>query len=39
MVTQKLSATIGYRFVRETSDLATLTYTVNEVDLNLSYQF
>ncbi len=38
-LTKKLSASIGYQFVQETSNLAGLAYTVNIVDLNLSYQF
>jgi len=45
LITKKLSATLGYTFVQETSDqnsrfrLAGLDYTENIVDLNLSYQF
>jgi len=38
-LTQKLSASIGYQFVRETSDSATLNYTINIVSLNLNYRF
>ena len=38
-VTQKLSASVGYQFVDETSNQAGLAYTVNIVDLNLTYRF
>ncbi len=38
-LTKKLSGSISYQFVEETSDQANATYTVNTVDLNLSYQF
>jgi len=43
-LTQKLSATLGYTFVQETSNQSSyqqsgLNYTENIVDLNLSYQF
>jgi hypothetical protein len=42
-LTKKLSATLGYQFVRETSNQSYnqsgLNYTENIVDLNLSYQF
>lgn len=39
LLTKKLSASIGYQFVQESSDQKTLTYTVNTVQLTLSYQF
>ena len=38
-LTQKLSASLGYRFIEETADQAGLAYTENIVDLNFSYQF
>ena len=38
-LTEKLSASVGYQFVKETSPLAGLNYTVNIVSLNFSYQF
>lgn len=43
-LTKKLSATLGYQFVQETSNQSSyqqsgLNYTENIVDLNLSYQF
>lgn len=38
-LTQKLSASIGYQFVRETSGEASLNYTVDIVSLNLNYRF
>ena len=38
-LTQKLSAGISYQFVRETSNFASLNYTVNIVSLNFNYQF
>ena len=38
-LTQKLSATMAYQFVQETSNLRGLAYTVDIVDLNLIYQF
>lgn len=38
-VTQKLSASVGYQFIDETSNQAGLIYTVNIVDLNLTYRF
>lgn len=38
-LTQKLSASIGYRFVDETSNRDTLKYFVDIVDLALTYRF
>lgn len=38
-LTKKLSGTLGYQFVKETSGQSSLNYTVNIVSLNLSYQF
>ena len=38
-ITQKLTGTLGWQFVRESSSQASLNYTVNIVSLNLSYQF
>jgi hypothetical protein len=38
-LTQKLSASISYQFVKETSNQSDLTYSDNIVDLNLLYQF
>jgi hypothetical protein len=38
-LTQKLSVSVGYKYITETSDRANLSYTVNVVDLNLSYRF
>jgi len=39
VLTKKLSVTLGYQFVEETSNQTGLAYTVNTVDLNFSYQF
>lgn len=38
-LTKKLSASLGYQFVDETSNQNGLAYTVNIVDLNFTYQF
>jgi hypothetical protein len=38
-ITKKLSGSISYRFVQETSDQSALDYTDHIVDLNFSYQF
>lgn len=38
-LTKKLSASVGYQFVKEISSQASLNYTVNTLGLNLSYQF
>jgi hypothetical protein len=38
-ITQKLSGSLSYQFVKETSDLEVLNYTVNIVGLNFTYQF
>jgi hypothetical protein len=38
-LTKKLSASIAYQFVEETSNQGGLTYNVNTVDLNFVYQF
>ena len=38
-ITQKLSGSLGYQFVRESSSQSSLNYTVNIVSLNFSYQF
>lgn len=38
-LTQKLSVGASYQFVRQTSDLANYSYTVNIVSLNFTYQF
>ena len=38
-ITQKLTGTLGWQFVRESSSQASLNYTANIVSLNLSYQF
>lgn len=38
-ITKKLSGTLAYQFVRESSGQSGLNYTVNIVSLNLSYQF
>lgn len=38
-ITKKLSASAEYQYVDEESTLATLTYTVNIISLNITYQF
>lgn len=38
-LTQKLTGSLGYQFIRETSSQSGLNYTVNIVSLNFSYQF
>ena len=38
-ITQKLSGTLAYQFIRESSGQSGLNYTVNIVSLNFSYQF
>jgi hypothetical protein len=38
-ITQKLSGTLAYQLVRETSSQSSLNYTVNIVSLSFSYQF
>ena len=38
-ITQKLSGAMGYQFIEETSDQASLNYTANIVSLSLTYQF
>jgi len=38
-ITKKLTATAGYQFVEEESQLSGLAYTVNIISLNLMYQF
>lgn len=38
-ITQKLTGSIGYQYVKETSSETGLNYTVNIVSLNFSYQF
>lgn len=38
-ITKKLSGTLGYQFVKETSSESSLNYTVNIVSLNFSYRF
>jgi hypothetical protein len=38
-ITKKLSGSLSYQFIKETSGSAGLDYTVNIVNLNLSYQF
>jgi hypothetical protein len=38
-ITQKLSASVNYQLVKENANLASSNYTVNQVGLNLSYQF
>ena len=38
-LTQKLSGSLSYRFIKETSDQPGLSYTDNIVSLSLSYQF
>ena len=38
-LTEKLSASVSYQFVRETSGEASLNYTVDIVSLNLNYKF
>jgi hypothetical protein len=38
-ITKKLSGNLAYQLIRESSDRATLNYTVNIVSLNFSYQF
>jgi hypothetical protein len=38
-LTRKLSGSLGYQFVEESSDEKSLNYTVNTVDLNFTYQF
>ena len=38
-ITKKLSGTLGYQLVKETSGQSSLNYTVNIVSLNFSYQF
>lgn len=38
-LTQKLSSSLGYQYVRETSSQSGLNYTANIVSLNFSYQF
>jgi hypothetical protein len=38
-ITQKLSGTLGYQFVRESSGQSGLNYTANIVSLNFSYRF
>ena len=39
LITQKLSASVGYQFVQENSGQTGLNYTVNTLQLNLSYHF
>jgi hypothetical protein len=38
-ITKKLSGSISYQFVEETSSQAGLNYMVNILGLNFSYQF
>ena len=38
-ITEKLTGTLSYQFVQETSSQANLNYIVNTIGLNLSYQF
>jgi hypothetical protein len=38
-ITQKLTGSLGYQFVRESSSQSSQNYTVNIVSLNFSYQF
>ena len=38
-ITQKLSGSLAYQFIRESSGQSSLNYTVNIVSLNFSYQF
>ena len=38
-LTQKLSGSLGYQYVQETSDQRGLNYTVNTISLNFNYQF
>lgn len=38
-LTQKLSGTLSYQFIQETSDQANLNYIVNLISLNFNYQF
>jgi hypothetical protein len=38
-ITKKLTGTLSYQFVEETSDQSDLNYTVNIVSLSFSYQF
>jgi hypothetical protein len=38
-ITRKLSGSLGYQRVRESSSLSSLNYTANIVSLNFSYQF
>jgi predicted porin len=38
-ITKKLSASISYQFIQETSDQASLNYIVNIVGLSFAYQF
>ena len=38
-LTQKLTGTVSYQFVKETSNQSSLNYIVNIISLNLSYQF
>jgi hypothetical protein len=38
-ITQKLSSSLSYQFIKETSGQANLNYIVNIISLNFSYQF
>jgi len=38
-LTQKLSSSLAYQFVQETSEQGNLNYTVNTISLNFTYQF
>ncbi len=38
-ITQKLSASLGYQYIQQSSQVATLAYSVDIISLNLSYQF
>jgi hypothetical protein len=38
-ITQKLSGTLGYQFIKETSDTSSFNYIANIVSLSFTYQF